>query len=102
MDNAEIHNTAWEDALDEAMSRFEQGEELNNQQFEELVAELEARVRQAEEMQKDDPRTQKIEALRERAAKLAQSAALGTGPTDQVSSVLAGLTGSNATAEPKA
>lgn len=102
MNNAEIHDKAWEDALDEAMSRFEQGEELNNQQFEELVAELEARAHAAAEMPQDDPRTSKIEALRERAAKLAQSAAIGTGPTDQVSSVLAGLTGSNASAEDKA
>lgn len=85
---------AWEQALEEAIAMFEQGEAVNEARFEELVAQLEARHAELVAMPYDDPRTQKLRDLRQRAASLEASAAEGHGPTDQLSSMLAPLTGS--------
>lgn len=92
------HDEAWEAALEEAINRFEQGEAVNDAHFEELVAELKARQAALKAAPEDDPRVSKLEELIQRATQLESSAALGTGPTDEVSSILGGLTGSNATA----
>lgn len=89
------HDLAWEEALEEAIRLFEQGEALNQERFEELVAELEARHAEIVAMPEDDPRSQRMLELRERAARLEASSRLGTGPTDQLSSLLAPLTGSD-------
>lgn len=90
-----VHDLAWEEALEEAIRLFEQGESLNQERFAELVAELEARHEEIVAMPADDPRTQKINDLKMRASRLETSAREGTGPTDQLSSILAPLTGSD-------
>ena len=95
VDAVNAHDQAWEDALEEAMNRFEQGEAVTEGQFAELVAELEARHNQAQELPQDDPRVSRLAELRARASRLEASAAEGTGPTDQISSMLAPLTGSD-------
>lgn len=89
------HDLAWEEALEEAIRLFEQGEMLNQQRFEELVTELEVRRAEIVAMPEDDPRSQRMLELKERAGRLEASAREGTGPTDQLSSILASLTGSD-------
>ena len=93
------HDEAWEAALEETFNRFEQGEAVSEAQFAELIAELEERHARLSEAPQDDPSLTRLSALRERASRLEASAAKGTGPTDQVSSILGGLTGSNASAQ---
>ncbi len=95
MVDQEAHDLAWEEALEESIRLFEQGESLNQERFAALVAELEERHAEIASMPADDPRAQKISALKERAASLEASAREGTGPTDQLSSMLAPLTGSD-------
>lgn len=84
---------SWEEALEEAINLFEQGETLNQERFAELIEELKRGKIQAEHLPADDPRVAMMASLRDRAAKLESSAALGTGPTDQISSLLGGLVG---------
>ena len=84
----------WEIALEEAINRFEQGETLTEESFADLLAELEQRHAQYLHSESDNETGLRLEGLKARAAKLEASAALGTGPTDQVSSMLAPLTGS--------
>ncbi|WP_461344220.1 hypothetical protein [Brevundimonas sp. GN22] len=84
---------SWEEALEEAINLFEQGESLNQERFAELLEELKRGKVHADHLPADDPRLEMMAALRERASKLEASAALGTGPTDQISSLLGGLTG---------
>lgn len=91
------HSTAdepsWEEALEEAINLFEQGESMNQARFAELVEELKQRKAETKDLTADDPRLAMMASLRERAAKLEASAAQGTGPTDQVSSLLGALVG---------
>lgn len=87
---------AWEKALEETLAMFEQGEAVNEASFAALVAELEARHAEIVAMPYDDPRTQMLRDLHQRAASLEARAAQGHGPTDQLSSMLAPLTGSAA------
>lgn len=91
------HERAWREALEEILARFEQGEVVSEEQFEELVRQLEER--HEDYRHEDSPLREQLRLLRERAAKLEESAAEGTGPTDQVSSILAPLTGSDAKAD---
>lgn len=90
-----VHDLAWEEALEEAIRLFEQGDVLSQERFDELVAELEARHAEIVAMPEDDPRSLKILELKERASRLEASSREGTGPTDQLSSLLAPLTGSD-------
>ena len=95
VDTATAHDMAWEEALEEAINRFEQGEVLTEAQFDELVAELEHRHAEIAGFPEDNPRHVVMASLRDRAAKLEASAADGTGPTDQISRILATMTGSD-------
>lgn len=90
-----VHDLAWEEALEESIRLFEQGESLNQERFAALVEELEARHAEIAAMPEDDPRTLKVLELMKRASELETSSRLGTGPTDQLSSMLAPLTGSD-------
>lgn len=92
-DTISAHDHAWEQALEDAFNRFEQGESVSEAEFDELVRELEKRHADAQELPQDDPYYVRMASLKARAAKLEASAAEGTGPTDQVSSVLAPLVG---------
>ena len=84
---------SWEEALEEAMNLFEQGETMDNARFAELVEELKQRHNDEAVLPHDDPRLTALAALQARATALETSAAAGTGPTDQVSSLLGGLVG---------
>lgn len=89
----ELHEQAWKQALEELLARFEQGDAVTQVQFDRLAEELEAKHQGFKEP--ENPLRKQLKALRERAQKLEDSAAEGTGPTDQVSSILAPLTGSD-------
>ncbi|WP_312815579.1 hypothetical protein WEU32_03920 [Brevundimonas sp. BH3] len=95
VDTVTPHDQAWEKALEEAINRLEQGEAVTEAQFAELVTELEQRHAEIQNMPEDNPRHSRMESLRARAAKLEASAADGTGPTDQISRILATMTGSD-------
>ncbi|GAA0385895.1 hypothetical protein GCM10009093_10990 [Brevundimonas terrae] len=95
VDTATAHDMAWEEALEEAINRFEQGEVLTEAQFDELVAELERRHAEMAGEPEGNPRHTVMETLRARAARLEASAADGKGPTDQISRILATMTGSD-------
>ncbi|WP_292050770.1 MULTISPECIES: hypothetical protein [unclassified Brevundimonas] len=84
---------SWEEALEEAINLFEQGENIDSARFAELVEELKQRHVDGAELPQDDPRVSALAALQARATALETSAAEGTGPTDQVSSILGGLVG---------
>ena len=92
-DTISAHDHAWEEALEDAINRFEQGESVSEAEFAELVQELEKRHADAQALPQDDPYYARMASLKERASRLEASAAEGTGPTDQVSSVLAPLVG---------
>lgn len=102
VDTVTPHDLAWEEALEEAINRLEQGEVVTEAQFTELVADLERRHAEIKGVPEGNPRHTVMESLRARAARLEASAADGKGPTDQISRILATMTGSDgkpATAE---
>ena len=84
---------AWEEALEEAISLFEQGEAMDHARFEALVQFLRAAPSAVADLPPEDPRVAMMAELAARAARLEASAAEGTGPTDQVSSLLGALVG---------
>lgn len=87
------HDTSWEEALEEAFHRLEQGEAVTDQQFAELLAELQQRRAEMRSLPEEDPRRNRLAELMARAEQLEASAAKGRGPTDEVSSMLGGLVG---------
>lgn len=95
VDTVTPHDLAWEKALEEAINRLEQGEAMTEAQFAELVDELEHRHAELHNLPEDNPRHAMMESLRARAAKLEASVADGKGPTDQISRILATMTGSD-------
>lgn len=92
MPNDNGNARSWEAALEEAINMIEQGENMDPARFAELVETLNHQQAEAE-IPEEDPRHQMLAALRERASALEASAAEGTGPTDQISSLLGGLVG---------
>lgn len=86
--------TAFEAAMEEAMSLLEQGQEMNRARFDELIAELSHRLEEVPaQAPEDDPRMVRARALMQRANELERSAAEGHGQMDEVNSLLSPLMG---------